>query len=377
MKRLAGALGPLLLGLAFLLLIAWPQHVRVLKGQNDFVADYIGARLAGTPQLYDHAANMREMYAALHLYVDKCPYVRAPFYAVFLKPLSWLPYDAAHAVFAGAMLASVIAFVLMFRRECPPLAFFTAMSVPLLESFCIAQDSPLLLPIVGVSVLLSRRGRQFAAGAVLALCAIKFHLFLFVPLLVLVKKKWRMAAGGVAGLAALAVLGAAVNGIDAVSRWLKVMRDPWINPASRIMPNLHGLVAAAQGGVVMEAVLVIAVVAAFLWLAFRTDNYELLLGVALVSSQLTSYHSTITDDVLLLAAFVLIYGSSNAPVPRILFALALTPVPAFLVVVGAPWNAVLPLMLMATIAAVCVAVEFERNPGMAEALMIRRAPAHP
>jgi len=122
------------------------------------------------------------------------------------------------------------------------------------------------------------------------------------------------------------------------------------------------------------------VAAAFLWLARRTDNYELLLGVALVCSLLTSYHSTITDDVLLLPAFVLIYGACGARVPRVLFALALTPIPAFLVVLGAPWNAVLPLMLMATMAAVGVAVESERNPGIAstaDALAIPRAPAHP
>ena len=54
---------------------------------------------------------------------------------------------------------------------------------------------PFWLLFIGLSMVLLRRNRGFAAGLVLALCGIKFHLFLLVPVFLLARRASRMAAG--------------------------------------------------------------------------------------------------------------------------------------------------------------------------------------
>jgi hypothetical protein len=120
-------------------------------------------------------------------------YTRPPFYAALLRPLAALAYHVAYAAFSIATLGSILWFVIGFSKECPSLPFFAAISIPLLTALCNGQDTPLLLAILGGSILLTRRKMEFLAGLVLSLCAIKFHLFLFPPILLLVKKRWRMA----------------------------------------------------------------------------------------------------------------------------------------------------------------------------------------
>ena len=49
---------PVVLGVMFLLSLAYLQRERTLKGQNDFVQLYTAAKLAGTPDLYSRSANL-------------------------------------------------------------------------------------------------------------------------------------------------------------------------------------------------------------------------------------------------------------------------------------------------------------------------------
>jgi hypothetical protein len=62
--------------------------------------------------------------------------------------------------------------VIQFSRECRDLAILAAFSIPMFLNINGGADVPLLLPFLGAFVLLSRRGRDFAAGFILAFCAI-------------------------------------------------------------------------------------------------------------------------------------------------------------------------------------------------------------
>ena len=115
--------------------------------------------------------------------MESVVYTRPPFYAVLLKPLTFLPYLAAYGIFCVLCVSSVIWFVVRFSKECEALPLYASFSIPLAAFLPQGQDTPLLLIFTGVSILLARQGRDFLAGVVLSLCAIKFHLFLFVPLL--------------------------------------------------------------------------------------------------------------------------------------------------------------------------------------------------
>ena len=139
---------PIALCVAFLLSLASLQRDRALRGENDFVQLYTGAKLAGGPDLYSRPANLAAVKATLGFTMETVVYTRPPFYAALLKPLSFLPYRAAYAVFSLFSLVTVVWFVVTFRKECPSLPLFASMSVPAISALCGGQDTPLLLAIL-------------------------------------------------------------------------------------------------------------------------------------------------------------------------------------------------------------------------------------
>ncbi len=355
---------PVAFGLLFLLSLGYLQRDRALTGQNDFAQLYTGAKLAGTPDLYSRAANLAVVKQSLGFTMESVVYTRPPFYAALLKPLALLPYRAAYGVFTLATLASTLWFIVRFSKENSSLPFFAAMSISVLTALCGGQDTPFLLAILGASILLTRSNKDFWAGVVLSLIAIKFHLFLFVPVLLVVKKRWRILGGGAAGIAALTGIGGMVAGLESISQYVTVLRDPWINPAATIMPNLHGLVAVLQGGTVLEAVLITLVLTAFGWMLWKNENYEFLLAAALVCGLLVSFHSGVPDDILLLPVFISVVHTSPSRSLRAAAGLILTPVPYFMVLADAPYSAFLPVCLLVLLGLFCIAAQNEADPAL-------------
>jgi hypothetical protein len=370
MKKSALHWLPVALGILFLLSLAYLQRDRALTGQNDFVQLYAGAELAGEtygdePALYSRTANLEAIKSALGFTMETVVYTRPPFYAALLKPLAFLPYRAAYALFTFATLLSTLWFIIRFSKECEPLPFFAAMSIPAITALCGGQDTPLLLVILGGSILLTRRKMDFLAGLVLSLCAIKFHLFLFLPILLLIKGRWRILAGAASGTALLTAFGLLVAGPRSIPQYMKVLRDPWINPSATVMPNLHGLIVTLHLNDKLEFVLVAAVFAVFLWMLCNSGNYEFLFAASLVCGLLVSFHSGIADDIILLPVFVLVVGNCTSPPLRAAAGLILTPIPYFLVLAEAPYSAFFPVALLAMLGMFCLAV---RNAALAEQL---------
>lgn len=336
---------PVALGVIFMLLLGYQRRDMAFHAKNDFVTFYTGAKLAGTPELYSRAANVETIRGLVGQDLGVM-YIRAPFYAAILKPMAWLPFLSAYALFSLLSLSAYVWFAARFTRECSALPFLSAISIPFLADLSAGQDASFMLAILGTAILLMRRERDFAAGLVLSLCAFKFHLFLFVPLLLLLKRRWSIVSGGIAGTAALTLLGMLVNGADSMLRWIKVLRDPWINPDAGGMPNIHGLVACLNGGMRLEAVLIAAVCVVFVWMTLRTTNFELLFAASLVCGLLVGFHSTIVDDLVLFPVMVLVLASSQQVLLRAAAGLILTPIPYFLVLAGPPYSAVFPIVLL-------------------------------
>jgi hypothetical protein len=200
-------------------------------------------------------------------------------------------------------------------------------------SFVGGAGCALMLAILGASLLLTRKQQDFAAGLVLSLSAFKFHLFLFVPVLLLMTRRWRMVGGGVCGTAALTVLGMLVNGPvyrpmdQGVARSLDQSRcrrdaEPaWAGGGSKWRY-------AAGGDPYRRHLNAVPL------MTLRTDNYELLLAASLVCGLLVSFHSTIIDDLALFPVLILVLGSSELVPLRALAGLILTPIPYFLVLAG-------------------------------------------
>jgi hypothetical protein len=364
---------PVVLGVLFLLSLVYLQRERALKGQNDFVQLYTAAKLAGTPDLYSRSANLATIQGILGFTMEGVEVTRPPFYAALLKPLAIFPYRAAYAIFSLATFSSLLWFVIRFSKECSVLPFFVAISIPLLAALCDGEDTPFLPAILGISILLTRRGKDFSAGLILSLCAIKFHLFLFLPVLWLLKKRWRTLGGAACGTVILTVFGMLVAGAGSVWQYVKGViwlnfsglfaaqplgtagGDPWINPTATLKPNLHGLVANLHGDAKLEFLLIAAVFIAFCWLTQKTNNYELLFAASLVCGLLVSFHSGIVDDVVLFPVFVLVLGSCDYVPARSLLAIILTPIPYFMFLAKEPYAAVLPILLLALLGMFCAA----------------------
>lgn len=339
----------ILLGIAFLGILEIPYRHTVLLGRNDFSTFYAGARLAHTPALYNHEIVRQEVRAGWPDSPEQEVYLRAPFYSVLLRPLAAFPYRMALILFTCLSVSSFLWFVIRFSKECPDLTILAAFSIPLFLNINGGADVPFLLPVVGAFVLLSRRGRDFAAGFVLAFCAIKFHLFVFVPVLLLFKKKWRMLFGASAGTVLLTILG----GVSLIGPWLKVMFSPLITgmPVWKLSPapNIHGLVTVLGGDSRMEFLLVAVVIAFFAWVCIRISNFELLLAVSLVCGLLVSFHNFTYDDLLLMPVLVLV---SQIRMLRAIVGLALTPVVYLATFAGGFYSTILPLMLLAFLGAI-------------------------
>jgi len=347
---------PVVLGIALLSTLVALQWHRTIRGQNDFVALYAGGKLVGTPDLYSRTANEALIKSVLGVTMESVVYTRPPFYAALLKPLTFLPYLAAYGIFCALCISSILWFITRFSKECEALPLYASFSIPLAAFLPQGQDTPFLLTFTGVSILLTRQGRDFLAGMALSMCAIKFHLFLLIPLLLLAKKRWRILAGAVTGTGVLLLLGVLVAGRRSFEQYAGILRDPWINFSVDMMPNIHGLAASLAGGTAASSIeigIVGAVVAAFLWICQRTDNYEFLFALSLLCGLLVSYHSGISDQILLLLVFVLIVNSRVEKPVRIAVALSLTPIPYF---TGIGVNVVIPAMLLVVLALAAVGV---------------------
>ena len=342
-RRDVGKILQIIIGIAFLCVLDFPMRQLILLGHNDFSTFYAGAKLAHTPALYDHKIMRQTVQSGWPDSPEEEVYLRAPFYATLLKPLAAFSYRSALKAFLGLTFGSFLWFVTQFSKENAELPVLAAFSIPMFLNINGGADVPLLLPALGGFLLLSRRGRDFAAGFVLAFCAIKFHLFILLPFLLLFRRKWRMLLGASTGIAVLTLLG----GVSLIGPWLKTMLSPLITemPVWKLSPspNIHGLVTVLHAGSITELFLVGLVITFFVWACLRVDNFELVLAATLVCGLLVSYHSFTYDDLLLMPVLVLV---SPVRMLRNIVGLALTPIAYLAAFAGGFYSTILPLMLL-------------------------------
>ncbi len=319
------------------------QMQRNQHGVDDFNQFYVGARLVFSGHLYDPAATQELQEATVGMVRRDVVPTRLPFNYVLLWPLARLRYATARAVWLALMVAAAMLFSLVYpTRHRVGLAAAAAVSLPLFAATLgQRQDVALLLLILALALRLRAGGRLFVAGMVLALLLVKFHLFLLVPIALLVQREWRMFVG-------LCVGGAILFGIcfGAGTHWpwayIHVISSPVISPGGSGMPNLHGVLAgfphAGWWELGLGLVVVLGVVA-----AGRRNGFELAFTGALLGSFLVSNHAYLHDCAVLIPGLVEIVtrrrltapfgrgsGSGIANLGGILAVTLLTPFPYFL-----------------------------------------------
>lgn len=354
-RRLALA-ACLAIGLVWLAVYALKVEDRLLSGGNDFLQLYAGAKLARTPQLYDAEAAWRIHRDAVGYRLPSVVHTRLPFYSFLLQPLAWLSYPAAYWTFLILNFLGIFWFCWRFFSATPAYAFLVASFPPLFVAILGGNDLGLVLALLGGGILLLRGNRDFAAGLLLSLCAIKFHLFVFVPAVLWITGRRRALAGGLAGTTFLLALSFAVQGAGWPQRYLDLLRNPLIHPQVQAMPNLHGLMQTLLPSVATPATLIVSALTAVVVIACawrRRDDWQSALALALLGGLLVSWHCYIQDAVLLLPVLVLLVPSRPPAAVLAPFALTFLPFTFWMLSASAPWCSIPPLLLTAVLAGAC------------------------
>jgi hypothetical protein len=221
---------------------------------SDFYSFWAGSR-AGS-----HLYNPSEVEAIQHSVsplVTSKRYIRPPFYALMLWPLGQLPFRLAYVLWFLVNLAAVLAFVRLWRFR-PATYIACAFFLPLGWSFGGGQDAPLMLVAVAAGAWHVKRKREVAGGALLALCAVKPHLALFIPVVLLAQRRYRALVGMLASGGALYLLSSAVLGLNWPAAFVRAALD---NEAT-IRPRLVGLAGLLSRFGAPEWTLALAAVAA-------------------------------------------------------------------------------------------------------------------
>lgn len=297
-----GALGIAILGAMF-----WrPIWGRIVGGDIDFQAFYISGELVLRGQLYDAQAFQAAQRAILGHANPALLATRPPFFALAFWPLAQLPYRVAWYLWLAILHAATLAFVWLWpaRRDA---ALACCWSAGLCVCLANGQDLPLILLLLALALRI-RQTRPFLTGLLLALCAAKFHLFVFLPLLLW---RWRLWRGFAAGAAALAAISFAAAGWDWPRQYAATLARPAVHPRIEIMPNLHGLFAQWPHAGAWEASAALLVGAAVLAIIYRAD-FGRGMAAVLVGGLLAGHHAYLQDCVLLLPALLIELPSARA-----------------------------------------------------------------
>ncbi len=252
------------------------------RSTSDFYSFWAGARLVG-PNLYD-PAQAEAIQRAVSPLIESKRYIRPPFYALILWPLGLLPFQVAYLIWFVINLTAFLTFVRLWRfREEVYLA--CAFFLPLGWSFAILQDAPLMLVAVAAGARLVERKRELAGGAVLALCAVKPHLFLFVPVVLIAHKKYRALAGMLASGCVLYLLSSAVLGLS----WPSAFFQAVLGNEATIHPRLLGLAGLLSRFGAPRWVLVFGTIAGALIVYYRAQSAAWLPSVALAVAAGTAF----------------------------------------------------------------------------------------
>jgi Glycosyltransferase family 87 len=333
-----GVIGAMVVA-AFWVLVFSSIWRQAWSGDNDFVVFYCGGKLALSAQLYEPEACYAMQRALFSTSVPSLTYIRLPFHALGMALLAWLPYHAAYLLYQTVQLAAVIWAVRALARDKAELIFFACFSPALLLGAANGQDTGFLFALVVAVWMALRREADFTAGLLLSLCAIKPHLFVLVPIVMVVHRRWNVLKGAALGGLALIGISFAANGSDWPGRFLEAISNPIIHPVIGSMTAIYNATQFLFGAnPVPELVAAVVAAAGLAWITAKSDDIAIPYALALVLGLLVGHHANMQDTVLALAALG-IFLVAKAPAAAIaLTAVACTPPSALALLAGRPWS---------------------------------------
>lgn len=303
--RAAARMSPLaclLLGVLSLLIMAVIFGGRVTSTHyvDDFTGFLVGSKLLGSGQLYDPSTNLTLQRQMLGATDPRIIFVRPPFWALALKPLLNLRYRSALLIWRWLMAAALVAFIAMSRD--PRVMLAVCCSVPAAGAIAMGSDSPLILVLIGISLVCHRKRWLFASGSALGLCLAKFHFLAFLPLLFL-RRKYRSELKGFAtAVAVLITVNFAVQP-DWIPLYWQGLNMPRanMNALASKMPNVFSLFSwtAHPGYAVVAGGIAIG---ACLWRVCANSPFGVAMPLCVFGATLAAPHTNYLDGVLAIPA---------------------------------------------------------------------------
>ncbi len=289
----------------------------------DFFANWTGGRLilAGrVDELYDPAAQTALQAATVPSTRGLAWFISPPTTALLFVPFAALPYGWGALAWTAATVAALglalcWARPLLQSRQADHRLFVLVIwsTPPVFELIGSGQSTALALLVVLLSLRLADRGHEIGSGAVLAAGLYKPHLFLLVPVVLLMQRRYR-ALGALTATSVLVVLATLpVVGLEAWTNWGRTLASPLYSDQVRAnlawkmqsVPALH----TALGGPDSIVYVYLAVgVVAFVWTARKfSGDTPRVWALALMTTVVFSPHVMVYDLVLLVpvAAYLL------------------------------------------------------------------------
>ncbi len=306
-----------------------PQGVySIFQDHSDFRSFYIGAKLVATGDIYNVdqvLESQRKLFGGTSR--SLLP-VRLPFFYAFLSPLGKLPLLFGQWIWLAGMILATGVFIWLYSGPGRArTAVACCWSWPLLLSLPMGQDLALVLLFLGAALwAIYARKNWWTAGLLFSLCLIKFNLFLLFPLLIVGKRKWRLAAGACTGAACLIAISFLVAGWQWPRQYAAVILDPQGSPDLAGMPNLHGLMFNLHGLGVPEYLVSLGVIG-IVWWVIRHRPFGVAAAATLLGSLLLSQHVYLQDCAILIPALLILVRPVCGPLVRYGALVLLLPLP--------------------------------------------------
>jgi hypothetical protein len=170
-------------------------------------------------------------------------------------------------------------------------------SLPAALCVLMAQDTTFLLIWIALSLASWRKGRPFLAGLIFSMCLAKFHFLTFIPLLLLLQRRWRFGLGFATGSVLLLGVSFAVQGIHWPADYLHMLLHGNAQPARDVMYNIRGALPDSPQAfyIYLAGCAVVAVLVAAICLR---REFDLALCLCLLGALMVSPHVYAQDYVL-------------------------------------------------------------------------------
>src|SRR5262245_14122085 len=192
---------------------------------SDFFKAYYSA---GEAVLADEVATLYRQGAEV-------TFVNMPILAYLFAPLARLDdVDAGWTFLALGLTAALASWVLLARigryraGSAALLAFVFLINGPMVNSLREGNSTHFLLLLLVLALLLLRAGWDYSAGLVLGFCALFKLPLLLLGAYVLLRRRWRIVAGGATMAAVMIGLSLWIFGLEVHIAWYRVCVEPYM-----------------------------------------------------------------------------------------------------------------------------------------------------